>query len=400
MKKIFLILFLIPSFCFSQLKTVKNLGLDPATGEPGYVNLDTFRTIYYHSPLYTIGDTVYSDTTGTGGSGVWSLNGTKAYYLGYAGLGTNDPRSRFEIQTSYNTTTAIDSLGLILSQSNPATNVLQKASPPLIWEAPGWNTATSASLLSRFRVYTQGASGSGGATPTVYFQVAKDTSNYVTPISFTGGTTTQFGGVILGTSGTFTSTITANGLISAGNNVLNSGGTKQTIVGNNIANPSIPIEPSAIFAMYGSGKQGFLPPIMTQAQRDSIGYTVSDVTITNGGSGYTSAPNVTNTQTYLNSSAPATNGAQSWGGNFFMGTATISGGAVTGVTITHGGYFNGAIKINFVGGGGTGAAATATMSRLLPPFLRIACSDCTADDGSTGVMQTWQESTSSWKNDW
>ena len=152
--------------------------------------------------------------------------------------------------------------------------------------------------------------------------------------------------------------------------------------------------------MYSNGKQGFLPPILTKSIRDSIGYTVSSITVTNGGSGYTSAPSVTNNQTYLNPSAPVTNGVLSWGGSFLMGTVTISGGAVTAVAVNQGGYFNGAVKINFVGGGGTGAAATATMSRLLPDGLTIYCSDCIATDSSTGVLQTWQASTSTWKNFW
>lgn len=374
MKKLFLILLLVPSFLFAQVKVERNVGLDPVTGEPGYVNLDTFRTVYHHSPLYVIGDTVFVDTTGfTGGTGgVWSLNGTKAYYMGYAGLGRNDPRSRFEISTDYNTTVGIDSLGLMLSQKTPSIFGSYKSGPPLIMEVPGWNTTTSASQPSRFRMYAQGASGAGGQYPSVFFGVAKDTVNYVNFLTYQAGFINLFN-TLLGTNASFSSTLFATqGVSGNGINIFNnpaSGNPGQTMFGK--APATFPSEPAAIVAMYSNGIQGLLIPVLTTAQRDSIGYTVSAVTMTNGGTGYTSAPNVTNTQTYLNGSAPAANGVQSWGGSFFSGTATISGGSVTGVTITHGGYFNGAIKINFSGGGGTGATATATMSRILPEGLLI-----------------------------
>lgn len=398
MKKIFLILVLLPAFCFAQNKTEKNLGLDPVTNQPGYVNLDTFRTVYYHSPFYTIGDTVYIDTTHMSGSSVWSLNGTRAYYMGYVGTGTNFPRSRFELATTYNTTVGVDSLGIILSQSNPSTSGSYKASPPLIMEVPTWNTTTSTSSPSRFRIYAQGASGASGLYPDVFFQIAKDTVNYINSFKITGGSTVIFAAGIQASTGTFSGSVTAGGLNSNQNNMFNTNGSAQTVVGKSPA--SWPSEPSAIFTMYSNGKQGFLPPILTKSIRDSIGYTVSSITVTNGGSGYTSAPSVTNNQTYLNPSAPVTNGVLSWGGSFLMGTVTISGGAVTAVAVNQGGYFNGAVKINFIGGGGTGAAATATMSRLLPDGLTIYCSDCIATDSSTGVFQTWQASTSSWKNFW
>jgi autotransporter-associated beta strand protein len=75
--------------------------------------------------------------------------------------------------------------------------------------------------------------------------------------------------------------------------------------------------------------------------------TVSAVTITAGGAGYTSAPTVTF------SAAPA-------GGITATGIATISGGAVTGVTITNpGSGYTAAPTVTFTGGGFT-TAATAT----------------------------------------
>jgi hypothetical protein len=71
------------------------------------------------------------------------------------------------------------------------------------------------------------------------------------------------------------------------------------------------------------------------------------VTITNGGSGYTSEPTVVFT---------ATNG-----GTGATATATVSGGAITSIRITNGGSgYIAAPTISFTGGGGTGATATAT----------------------------------------
>lgn len=80
---------------------------------------------------------------------------------------------------------------------------------------------------------------------------------------------------------------------------------------------------------------------------------VVSTTITAGGTGYTSAPTVT-------FSAPPSGGVTA------TGTATISGGVVTGITMTNNGkgYTSGAPTISFSGGGGSGAAATATVGEL------------------------------------
>jgi hypothetical protein len=91
---------------------------------------------------------------------------------------------------------------------------------------------------------------------------------------------------------------------------------------------------------------------------------VSSVTITNGGSGYTTAPTVS----FSLNASPIYAGSISHA----SGTATISGGAVTGVTITDAGYYNSPPTISFSGGGGTGAAATAVITqRPLPEGLEI-----------------------------
>jgi hypothetical protein len=71
--------------------------------------------------------------------------------------------------------------------------------------------------------------------------------------------------------------------------------------------------------------------------------TITSVTVTAGGSGYTSAPTVTFT---------------GGGGTGAAATATVAGGAVTAVTLTSPGTgYTSAPTITFTGGGGTGAAA-------------------------------------------
>ena len=78
----------------------------------------------------------------------------------------------------------------------------------------------------------------------------------------------------------------------------------------------------------------------------------STITITNGGSGYTSAPDVT-----------FTNPQKALAENKATGTATIdSNGVVTGVTVDFSGLgYTSAPTISFSGGGGSSAAATATL---------------------------------------
>tara|TARA_R100000234_G_scaffold101026_1_gene70050 strand:+ start:700 stop:3834 length:3135 start_codon:yes stop_codon:yes gene_type:complete len=72
---------------------------------------------------------------------------------------------------------------------------------------------------------------------------------------------------------------------------------------------------------------------------------VTSITVTNGGSGYTSAPTV------------------SISGTGASATATIANGSVTAITVNDGGYnFSSAPTVTISGGGGSSAAATAAIS--------------------------------------
>lgn len=91
----------------------------------------------------------------------------------------------------------------------------------------------------------------------------------------------------------------------------------------------------------------------------TCGGVVASVTMTAGGSGYTGVPTV------------AFSGG---GGSGAAGTATIAGGQVTGVTMSDGGTgYTSAPTVAFSGGSGTGATATANVPNLQvakPPGLR------------------------------
>lgn len=74
---------------------------------------------------------------------------------------------------------------------------------------------------------------------------------------------------------------------------------------------------------------------------------LASFTITNGGSGYTTAPTVT-----LSGNATA--------------EAVVTGGVVTAINVTYQGYgYTAAPSVSFSGGGGTNAAATANLSSLV-----------------------------------
>jgi len=109
------------------------------------------------------------------------------------------------------------------------------------------------------------------------------------------------------------------------------------------------------------------------------GQVVKNITVSNGGTGYTTPPTV----------AISGSGAVNTGGiDPASAVATVSGGKVTAITMTHYGTFfpSGAPTVTITGGGGTGATAVAALSAatdadLLPAqtiskdALRIAIQD-------------------------
>lgn len=92
------------------------------------------------------------------------------------------------------------------------------------------------------------------------------------------------------------------------------------------------------------------------------GNRIGVYTVTNGGSGYTTAPVVTIDAPNLGNGATA--------------TATVSGGKVTAVTMSaiggNGAFYTSAPAITFTGGGGTGATATASLVPIVPTSADLA----------------------------
>lgn len=82
---------------------------------------------------------------------------------------------------------------------------------------------------------------------------------------------------------------------------------------------------------------------------------VVSISISSGGTGYTSAPTVAI--------------AEVDGGTGATATATVTNGVVTAVTITNGGSGYTAPTVTFSGGGGTGAAATANVGDVANAFV-------------------------------
>ena len=106
------------------------------------------------------------------------------------------------------------------------------------------------------------------------------------------------------------------------------------------------------------------PCIDLYATANSSQYkSIETITITNGGTGYSSAPTVTLAGTTgANAGTPGSGAAA---------TATVAGGAVTSITLNNGGlgFTNGAV-VSFSGGGGSNAAATADVYDDTKCYLR------------------------------
>jgi phage tail sheath protein FI len=126
------------------------------------------------------------------------------------------------------------------------------------------------------------------------------------------------------------------------------------------------------YLKYGAAYYPFLKTTMNFYVNDS---GVAAITVTSGGTGYTSVPTVVFTG----------------GGTGATATATVSGGAVTGITNLVGGTgYTSPPTISFTGGGGTGAKAVATLGEInvivTPPQGVGATATATVSGGAvTGI---------------
>lgn len=107
---------------------------------------------------------------------------------------------------------------------------------------------------------------------------------------------------------------------------------------------------------------------------------IAQISVINGGTGYTSQPTVTIT---------GVNNV----GTGATAHANGSGGAVTSVTIDHPGkgYIQGAV-VSFSGGGGSGASAIAIVNTRNPPIYPI-------ESLNPNDIQSWLQRHQNWHND-
>ncbi|PZP65755.1 MAG: phage tail protein, partial [Delftia acidovorans] len=109
-------------------------------------------------------------------------------------------------------------------------------------------------------------------------------------------------------------------------------------------------------ALRAKSLTGYQPRILVTAGNTGawIEKGIVSVAVTNGGTGYTTAPTVTITGT---------------GGSGATATATVTNGVVTAVTITAAGTGYTTATVAFSGGGGSGALATANIGDVANPFV-------------------------------
>jgi len=123
-------------------------------------------------------------------------------------------------------------------------------------------------------------------------------------------------------------------------NLIGSAGSKSGLYALLEAGPVLGVTPRLI------GVPGY-----TSQQKSGVG----TIAVSDGGSGYTSAPTVAFT---------------GGGGSGAAATAVLTDGVVTSVVVTDpGSGYTSTPTISFTGGGGTGAAATATMTKLANPVV-------------------------------
>jgi hypothetical protein len=225
---------------------------------------------------------------------------------------------------------------------------------------PGATTTTTVTSSASPAIYGNNitytatlTAGSGGVTPT--------------------GTVSWYDGItLLGTtpittvSGNQQATFTTTRYLSVGHHtisaVFNPGGQAlaNDDVGTGTFNQEIDYDPPAVDLI--STQVGYSSPVtnvsvngstvtVTTAEPLPVNLNssiVSSIVVSNGGSGYTSAPTVT---------------LSGGGGSGATAVATNSGGAVTAITITNpGSGYTSAPTVAFSGGAGSGAAATATIT--------------------------------------
>jgi hypothetical protein len=365
------------------------------------------------SVIYTFFDgtrIAIKDSTGSGGSSLWNANGSDIYFnTGKVGVGVYTPQARFHVDfNGIGATAPTSDKGILLRDSTPAAAGAQQWSPSFVWESQGWNSTASASQPSQIRAYNIPIQNAGaplgyltfgskyGSTAAVDNILTIGSSNG-SPMAGVGinalpgntaGAVLNIGGAMQLT-GNISVTSATFGINNSGINLFNvSSGYIQLASTNAVTASNLGVQTNKPLTLgsltaptHGaeldivSTGRAFLPPRMTTTQRDSINLTVTSVTVTNGGTGYTSNPTLTFTTGPVPSSVTTA-----------TATLTRTANVITSVAVTYSGHYNSTPTITVTGGGGTGAILTPVMTQVLTAGMMIY-------NTTTNKMQCWDGST-------
>lgn len=213
----------------------------------------------------------------------------------------------------------------------------------------GVKLAESADVPSLLRVSNFGVTFFNGTAP------AADAAAF--PLNTPTVVTSLPGAALLGATGTLLADLTTyfgeGGTIAIVNRVEDSetpADLQANLIGDAVARTGL------YAALKAKALTGYQPRVLVTA--GDTGSWIDDgivsVAVSNGGTGYTSAPTVAITGT---------------GGAGATATATVVNGVVTAVTITNPGSGYETASVAFSGGGGSGAAATANIGDVANPFI-------------------------------
>lgn len=213
----------------------------------------------------------------------------------------------------------------------------------------GVKLAESADVPSLLRVSNFGVTFINGTAP------AADAAAF--PLNTPTVVTSLAGAALLGATGTLVADLETyfgeGGTIAIVNRVEHSE-TAATLQANLIGSA---VSRTGLYAaLKAKALTGYQPRVIITAGDTGawIDKGIVSLAVSNGGSGYTSAPTVAITGT---------------GGTGATATATVVAGVVTAVTITNPGSGYDTASVAFSGGGGTGAAATANIGDVANPFI-------------------------------
>lgn len=213
----------------------------------------------------------------------------------------------------------------------------------------GVKLAESTDVPALLRVTNFGVTFFNGTAP------AADVAAF--PLNTPTVVTSLAGAALLGATGTLIADLTAyfgeGGSIAIVNRVEDSE-TPATLEANLLGDP---VARTGLYAaLKAKALTGYQPRVLVTA--GDTGAWIEDgivsVAVSNGGTGYTTAPTVAITGT---------------GGTGATATATVVAGVVTAVTITNAGSGYETASVAFSGGGGSGAAATASIGDVANPFI-------------------------------